>query len=161
MRFPRQVRSSISNQPFGFDSSYESCSWGKPPFGFNSLLKSGNPFGSCSWGRPPRPHYLTTATVSQDRTFALCSSRGTPKGFVSCFKSVKPPNALTHRPTQLFHRQQSKTAKLRFSGGLKPKCSDGNRATQPTTQPSASCPLPSALLAERDKTPHFPLLLWA
>lgn len=31
-------------------------------------------------------------------------------------------------------------------GGLKPKGSDGNRATQPTTQPSASCLLPSAFL---------------
>ena len=36
-------------------------------------------------------------------------------------------------------------------GGLKPKGSDGNRATQPTTQPSASCLLPSAFLAKRDK----------
>ena len=35
--------------------------------------------------------------------------------------------------------------------GLIPKCSEGNRATQPITQPSALCPLPSALLAQRDK----------
>ena len=38
----------------------------------------------------------------QDRTFALCSSRGTPYGFVSCFKSGNPPTALTHRPTDCF-----------------------------------------------------------
>ncbi len=50
-------------------------------------------------------------------------------------------------PTQ----PHSKTANLRFGGGLKPKCSKDNRAAQPTSQPSAFCPLPSAFGAQRDK----------
>ncbi|MBD2595998.1 hypothetical protein H6G74_16920 [Nostoc spongiaeforme FACHB-130] len=45
--------------------------------------------------------------------------------------------------------QQFVSAKTKFSGGLKPKCEEGNRATQPIKQTPASCLLPSASLAQR------------
>ena len=65
------------------------------------------------------------------------------------------------RPQQSNQGFSRRCAKLRFSGGQSPKCSDGNRAAQPTTQPSAYmrtsplCPLPSAFGAQRDNSP-FP-----
>ena len=41
-----------------------------------------------------------------------------------------------------------------LAGVLNPKARACNRAAQPITQPSASCPLPSAFGAQRDKSFH-------
>ena len=79
---------------------------GKQPFGFNSLLMSGNPFSICSWGRPPRPQCFTTATVSP---FA-------PTKAVFFCGTILAVTCTGNYPASLVFREPGLSSGLLFSG---------------------------------------------